>query len=37
MFDFGPRRGPQEKLFLDESTGEPLYPPFGYEAGHRGH
>jgi phospholipase C len=37
MFNFGPRRRQDEKLFLDETTGEPLYPPFGYDAGHHGH
>ena len=37
MFNFSPRHSADEQLFLDESTGEPLYPPFGHDAGHRGH
>jgi phospholipase C len=29
MFDFDPRHSFDQKLFLNESTGEPIGPPFG--------
>jgi phospholipase C len=37
MFKFGPRHHMDDKLFLDESTGEPLSPAFGHDAGHHAH
>jgi phospholipase C len=34
MLEFGPRHRTNERLFLNEKTGEPLYPVLGHEAGH---
>jgi phospholipase C len=36
MLNFRPHRDANRKLFLNETTGEPLYPVLGHDSGHHG-